>query len=97
MKSLSQFIVRTLDLLEAEGRAAKRATFRLVAALLLLVIAAAFALTAAGLFVGALYVLLAGPLGAAGALAVLGAVMLLVAFIVLVIAHWLREKKAGVK
>ncbi|MEX0886459.1 MAG: hypothetical protein WD009_08480 [Phycisphaeraceae bacterium] len=97
MKSLSQFIVRTLDLLEAEGRAAKRATFRLVAAILLLLIAGAFVLAAAGLFGGALYVLLSHVLGAAGALAVLGAVMLLAAFILLVGATWLRDKKAGVR
>ncbi|MEX0655607.1 MAG: hypothetical protein WD534_14095 [Phycisphaeraceae bacterium] len=95
MKAVSEFIVRVMDLLEAEGRAARRAIFRLAGALLLLIGVAAMLLTAGAFFLTALYLLLHKHVGAPGAFSILGGLLLLVAFVGLVGASHLRDKKAS--
>lgn len=84
-----------MDLLEAEGRAARRAIFRLVAALLVLIGVLALVLTAGGFFLTALYLLLRDAVTPPGAFAILGLVLLLVAFVGMVLASHLRDKKAS--
>lgn len=76
---LAQFVVRLADLVEAEGRAARRAIFRLGLALMAALVATAVVLTAIGFFLAALFLVLAPYLTPPGALGLLGAVLLMLA------------------
>lgn len=84
-----------MNLLEAEGRAARRAIFRLVAALLMLVGVLALVLTAGAFFLTALYLLLRDVVTPAAAFAILGGGLLLVALLGMAVAAHLRDKKAS--
>ncbi|MFA9476711.1 hypothetical protein ACERK3_00250 [Phycisphaerales bacterium AB-hyl4] len=95
MKAISEFIVRVMDLLEAEGRAAKRAIFRLFAALLVMVAVLALMLTAGAFFIVAIFLVLSELLTPAGTFAVMGAAMLLLAAGGALAAVQLRDKKAS--
>lgn len=98
MKSISQFIVDLANLLEAEGRTARRAIFRLVLSLVLVLLFGILALVTIALFAGAIFLWFAQLLGsAAGALAILGGVMLLLTIIGLLAAVVIREGHSGGK
>ncbi|MEX0745801.1 MAG: hypothetical protein WD118_09375 [Phycisphaeraceae bacterium] len=97
MKAVSEFIVRVFDLLEAEGRAARRAIFRLAGALLLLLGVAALLLTGLAFFLVAIYLVLADAVGAAGAFAILGGALLLASLAGAMLAHYMNDKKASVR
>lgn len=91
MQLLSTLIVRVTELLEAEGRALKRSIFRLVLALVLMMLVCVLLMATLGLFAGALFILLAELVTPAGALAILGGVTLLLALIGLLVAALLRD------
>lgn len=91
MQLFSTLIVRVMELLEAEGRALKRAVFRLAVALVLMGAVGVLLLATLGLFAGALFLVLVELAGAAGALAILGGVTLLLAVIALLVAMLLRD------
>lgn len=93
MRAIGQFIVRVAELLEAEGRAAKRNTFELAGAIVLLVGAGVIALAALGFFVAAIFMLLRGPLTSPGAAAVIGLVLAVGAWACLAFAGRLRNGK----
>lgn len=80
LKLLSEYIVRIAELLEAEGRAARRAVERLGTGLSLVVVASAIVLAGCLLvFAGLLLGLKSTAMGWPGALALTGAVALGVA------------------
>ena len=94
MKLLSSaFIVRVTELLEAEGRALKRAVFRLGLALLVMVIVGVLLVSTLGLFAAALYLTLAELTSPQVALVILGGLTLLLAIIGLLIAMVLRDSR----
>ncbi|MFW6059616.1 MAG: hypothetical protein ACODAQ_05510 [Phycisphaeraceae bacterium] len=96
MKSISQFIVDLANLLEVEGRTAKRAIFRLVLSLILLVLFGVLALATVGLFAAAIFLWFAELLGsAAAALAILGGIMLLLTVIGLLGSIVVRDFTSG--
>ncbi|HEX7010916.1 MAG TPA: hypothetical protein VF184_13120 [Phycisphaeraceae bacterium] len=92
MNALSRFIVRVSNAIATETRAAKMAVFRLALAVLLLLIAAALLVTAVGLLLASLFVVLFQALGAAGALACLGGIVLLMALLGLAVAYIIRGR-----
>lgn len=95
MKALAQMIVRVVELLEAEGRTLRRALFNLALALLALIVATILCIGALGLFAGAIFCLLQMAIGTAGALAVMGGILLLLAIIAFLSAHMIQQRKAS--
>jgi len=87
VKGIGEFIVKMAELFEAEGRALRGSVFRLVVAVLLMVMVVLLVLGAVGLFGGSLYIAFAQVTGsAAAALAILGGIVLVVALIALLTA-----------
>lgn len=72
-------VIALADLLEAEGRALRKAVLRTGAGFALLIIAALFALAGLGLCMWAVYLWLATSLGPSGAAALTGAMSLILA------------------
>lgn len=93
MEALIRFILRATDLLEAEGRAARQGLFRLAAAVLLVALAVAVLLAAVLTLMGALFLALWEALPAAGALAIVGGITLLVGLTCWVIANGLKSNR----
>ncbi|XAL99582.1 hypothetical protein OT109_18630 [Phycisphaeraceae bacterium D3-23] len=76
-------IVRLTDLLEAEGRLAKRSVYRLAFALGLLVVVVVVFLTGIALLSAAAYFMLRRTMAVDGALAVLGVSLIVLALLAL--------------
>lgn len=89
----SAFIVRCTELLEAEGRALKRAVFRLALALGVLAVVGVLLVATLGLFAAAVYLVLADLTSPPVALVILGGVTLLLAIIGLLVAMVLRDPR----
>jgi hypothetical protein len=79
VSALAEYVLALLDLLQAEGRAARRAVSRLVAALALAAVAALFAVGGLGLLLWSMYSVLRPPLGHGGAALVVGLLSLAMA------------------
>lgn len=76
VRGISQFVVRVVELLEAEGRAARRAVYHLAGSIAMMLAAVALILAAAGFLVTGLYFALTPALDPAAAFAVCGGLLL---------------------
>jgi hypothetical protein len=85
-KHLSEFVVRISDLLEAEGRVLRKVLGKLGLGLSLSLVAAVVLLVGCGLLLAGAWLGLAQPLGPAWASAITGAIAVLMAGALLVIA-----------
>ena len=88
MSALADIVISFLDLIEAEGRAVRRAVMNLGWALAFIVIAALLALTSAGFFFWGLHQYLAMQLSPVASAFLLSIIALVLAAIAAGLARW---------
>lgn len=93
MKSLAEFIIRVANLIEAEGRLAKRHAASLILAALMFLVAALMLLGMLLAIVAAVYLLLVKTLPAWSALLIIAGLFLVLALIILIVGHATLSKK----
>jgi hypothetical protein len=91
VKSLSEFIIRIIELFEAEARLARRSTVRMFAAVIIWGVSAACILIGILLLASGLYFTLAPVLGIAATLSIEGALFIIISLIALIIGKGMLE------
>lgn len=93
MRRAAEFVVRLSNLLEAEGRAAKRGVFRLIAAIALAMVACAVLLTAVLMLGLSMLTALQLVMNPATALLLVGLALLITAVVIGLIAGGLVRQR----
>ena len=88
MKTIADFIIAFLDLLEAEGRILRRAVMHVGWGLALLLVACVLVLASAGFFLVGIYLHLASQFSPPVAALLVSLLTLLLALVIAGIAHW---------
>lgn len=89
MKAIGEMLVRVVDLLEAEGRSLRQNVVRTAAILGVVLAIVLMTLGGLGLLAAAMFLALAQAMGTAGAAAVTGGLLLLIAAMAGLVAPWL--------